>query len=583
MKKIYIIMAVLATVALASCQQEKSFDDGKKVGKNEIVFTFRNGSTRSAEQSATVRQGVVIPIESEADGVKMVLEETVVNLNDLMSEPATKGTPAYTENVGVLYANNLNVVGDKGVSTTAATFASMDEEMVGGGWRYQHNYDSDPFAEGEVGFYLNMPAAPKGVTITDRANGKFTFDYTSPTAAVDQEDIIFAYRTLTKEQHKGYLPNGAPVLFNHALTAVKFAIGNSQDEIDAGTAKINSVTFKGLKNTATGIVMAPVMANDDGEDYTDNISKYTSAKTVSWATATADPADNTISSGIYSGITTYEKNSAGSFGEGKGNYPASFSNGGNENNLGGSDGSQVFWLIPQDFDSNSPVQLTINYTYGDKTSEWTIDFGKALAGVNWQAGELRTYTIKINDVNVRIEDVVTINGDETNGYTGSVKDQITITNTGNTKAFIRAAIVGQWLDAEGNPVFGFSDKINQLYIVERWYEDQFSPAGNHNHGEFVGLAGYDQINPYRGWTLCKDGYYYYTTAVDPTAQTEALFDTYTVKERPKAEMSGSEQIRKDMYFSLEIATQAISAMKLDGSEYTWEEAWENASGVKPEK
>ena len=95
---------------------------------------------------------------------------------------------------------------------------------LGNGWRYYHNYAGDPWPSGDnegkpVGFYLNMPAAPAGVTITGHSDGKFTFTYTSPTSAKEQEDILFAYRKMTKEEHKGFLPNGAPVLFNHALTA----------------------------------------------------------------------------------------------------------------------------------------------------------------------------------------------------------------------------------------------------------------------------------------------------------------------------------------------------------------------------
>ena len=38
---------------------------------------------------------------------------------------------------------------------------------------------------------------------------------------------------------------------------------------------------------------------------------------------------------------------------------------------------------------------------------------------------------------------------------------------------------------------------------------------------------------------------------------------------------------EEMHFELEIATQAISAVKLDGTEYTWTEAWYRALGETP--
>ena len=53
MKKIYIAMAVLGTVALNSCVREKSFSD-ITVGENEIAFVLQNASTRSAEESSNL-------------------------------------------------------------------------------------------------------------------------------------------------------------------------------------------------------------------------------------------------------------------------------------------------------------------------------------------------------------------------------------------------------------------------------------------------------------------------------------------------------------------------------------------------
>lgn len=118
-------------------------------------------------------------------------------------------------------------------------------------------------------------------------------------------------------------------------------------------------------------------------------------------------------------------------------------------------------------------------------------------------------------------DDVTIQGSADTGYGTSYKDNVVITNTGNTKAFIRAAIVGQWLDYLDRPVFGFTDKVNQLYLVESWYEDQFVNKGR-DQGLFVGLPGYigNGDNPLRDWTLCEDGYYYYTLVVPPLSDVE---------------------------------------------------------------
>lgn len=578
MKKIYIVMAVLATAALASCQQEKSFND-EKLSENSVVFTISGGATRSAEAAPEVRQGVVIPLETE-DGSKFFLEETVVNLNQI--GPATKGTPAYTENLGTLYANNLSVYGDKGSFTTAATYENMETSMYarkdasqGEGWRYQHNYNGDPWpTDGSaVGFYLNMPAEPTNVSISGRTGGKFTFTYTSPTTAAEQQDILFAYRSMTKEQHHGFLPNGAPVLFQHALTAVKFAIGNDDDDISSNKIAITEVIFNGLVNSGTCEISPSAETN-----YTDNKTTYSSAGVTSWPTKTAAP-NNTISSGTYSGTQTYTSGSNNKFGD-------SWYSAGNEKNLNDADGTQTFWLIPQTVSSG--VTLTIKYTFAGTPGEWTIDFGKVLAAaakpVNWQAGELRTYTIKVDDVNLKIEDTVT----------NTVKSDVAITNTGNTTAFIRAAIVGQWLDHKNRPVFGFTDLLYNYYAVDSWYQDQFVNTTAGTHGTFTGLAGYKGTNnPLNKWYLCDDGFYYYSDPVDPgkiigTAPSGAtnasdylgnpLFTKYEIGTAPSVTISG---VNTNIHFSLEIATQAVTAKKLDGSTYTWQEAWENATGIAP--
>ena len=578
MKRISIALAVFAAALLSSCVQEKSFND-EKLSENSVVFTISGGATRSAEAAPEVRQGVVIPLETE-DGSKFFLEETVVNLNQI--GPATKGTPAYTENLGTLYANNLSVYGDKGSFTTAATYENMETSMYarkdasqGEGWRYQHNYNGDPWpTDGSaVGFYLNMPAEPTNVSISGRTGGKFTFTYTPPTTAAEQQDILFAYRSMTKEQHHGFLPNGAPVLFQHALTAVKFAIGNDDDDISSNKIAITEVIFNGLVNSGTCEISPSAETN-----YTDNKTTYSSAGVTSWPTKTAAP-NNTISSGTYSGTQTYTSGSNNKFGD-------SWYSAGNEKNLNDADGTQTFWLIPQTVSSG--VTLTIKYTFAGTPGEWTIDFGKVLAAaakpVNWQAGELRTYTIKVDDVNLKIEDTVT----------NTVKSDVAITNTGNTTAFIRAAIVGQWLDHKNRPVFGFTDLLYNYYAVDSWYQDQFVNTTAGTHGTFTGLAGYKGTNnPLNKWYLCDDGFYYYSDPVDPgkiigTAPSGAtnasdylgnpLFTKYEIGTAPSVTISG---VNTNIHFSLEIATQAVTAKKLDGSTYTWQEAWENATGTAP--
>lgn len=600
MKKIHIVMAVLATAALASCQQEKSFED-KKIGEKDLVFSLQgSASTRSAEDAIAIRKGVIIEAEKDENGNGLIMEETIETLNDIYA-PATKGTPAYTENVGKLY-ENLGVVIKNGNSELLNTtgFYAMDDEMVGGGWRYQGEFDGWPDAETSLDFYLWMPVANNGIqgtptygtkTVDENKVHTITFSYKTPTGsdsdAKAQQDLIFAARSLSKSDHNAALPNGASVLFKHALTGVKFAIAN-YDATNQITIK--EVTLNNIKSQGTCTITPDLDIENNHRDYptpTESVTDpYTSAEAVNWGTPTTPASFKSGAFGTpvsYATSTTGEdgKKVLGKFENGL-EYPDSFAAAGATDNLNDGNASQTFWFIPQEMTDD--VTLTVKYTFGSATEQtWTINIGEVLKKANgnrvyWQAGELRTYTIKLDDVNVMISDEVEIKGEAANGYTESVKNAVTIKNTGNTDAFIRAALIGQWLDEEGNPVFGFTDfTAGKVKVVESWYQDQFVKTKAGTHGTFVGLAGYKGgSNPLNKWYYdASDGYYYYTDPVKAGAVVPSpLFTSYTVGTAPIVDVAGAE---KPVYFVLEIATQAISAKKIDGTYYSYEEAWARAN------
>lgn len=595
MKKIHIAIAVLATATLISCQQERSFDN-ITVGENEIAFVIQGNATRSADVDRTEDKGTVVNLGRVGESLDLLLEETVTDLNGTL--PKTRGIPIYTENVGTVYKDQLVVyVPDLG----EATYEGMDSKRTYAhdkfdesenpelGWRYRHVYSSSPWPddETEVQFYLRMPddMTSKGVTFDEDESkaftqGKTTFTYLSPTTAAGQQDIIFTFASMTKPDHQKYLPNGYPVTFYHALTGVKFAIGNElkNGKLEMGI-QVNGITFKGLNNTGTCTVDA---------------GASTLAGKVTWKDTTATPSTNLISQSFEAdnNVVTYDEDLfPESFFENQTTTGNTTSTGQNEVVSGSEinhkdDASYTFWLIPQNF-ANSSASIIINYTINGVNETKEIPL-KQIVKSAWTPGQLRTYTLKLNDVNLKIEDQM--------NTTATVKDQIVITNTGNTDAFIRASLVGQWHDAETDViVFGFRDEINTLYLVESWYQDQFGDNALHKHGEFVGLAGYKDTsdkttannageNPFNGWVLCDDNYYYYMQPVKPGDTTAPLFDSYTLGETPKG-IGPEGQITVNIYFTLEIATQAISAndpTKFDGTNCAWDVAWQNAD-VKNKK
>ena len=591
MKKIYIIIAAFATLALVSCEQEKSFND-EKIGENGIVLSLEGAaSTRSADV-ATVQKGVKLELDDDENGQILYLEETIEDLNAAWV-PATKGTPAYTQNVGKLY-KDLGVVIKNGSSVlSTSNFWAMDNEIVGGGWRYQGEFGAWPDDSTPLDFYLWMPADTAGLGYKDFTTGKtnssmtFSFTYTSPKSAAAQKDLIFAARAISKSDAKSGTnkSNGVPVLFNHALTGVKFAIENYDT---SKKIAIKSVSFTGLVGTASCVV-TPASESE----YKDNKTNYSSANetVVKWTIPATPDRSKTYSSGEFTDTVYFAPK--GSF-ENVGEYPESFSQAGNKHNLNDTDATQTFWFIPQPMTND--VILTIEYTYGNDTKkEGKIEFGKALSGVTWKAGQLRTYTIRVDDVNVMIKDTVSIvepfmetltdpagRPFDATSYKGSYKDNVTITNTGNTDAYIRAALIGQWLDEDGNPVFGFTDyATGDVALVASWYQDQFV-NGTFIQGKFTGLPGYNgTASTYHNWTKGEDGFYYYNNIVKegqsiPAA--DSLFTRYTVGTPPAVKVAGGV---KDVYFELEVATQAISAKKQNGDDWpTYSAAWANAKAAQ---
>lgn len=94
----------------------------------------------------------------------------------------------------------------------------------------------------------------------------------------------------------------------------------------------------------------------------------------------------------------------------------------------------------------------------------------------------------------------------TDNVSGVVKSNVIITNTGSTSAYIRARIVGNWVDNQTGQ------------IVQKWNDASTANGGD---GDFADLPG-------DGWQKSGD-YYYYKFPVAPDQPTgNPLFTSYTV-------------------------------------------------------
>ena len=410
---------------------------------------------------------------------------------------------------------------------------------------------------------MYMPAEVKTdglVTNMTHSGITTSFSYENPETAVDSKDLVFGGISMSfNDYYEAYAKDGgAKVKLYHALTGVKFAIANPKKSATSTELEydiqITKISIIGLANKADGTF--------DPE----------ATKKVDWKNLVAE-TDNEISQTFEaSDLVTYDKATD------QNHFADTYFDGGVKQNINDAQASKTFWLIPQSIEGSDGI-FHIEFSMSGKDDQYMdIRLGD-LKVSDWQAGQIRTYTFKLDEVNLKIEDDITMADESTDeivtpwgnreitSYKGSTKTNVKITNTGNTDAYIRAALVGQWRDKDGNPVFGFTDYTHGVQLVASWYEDQFGTNAQHLQGQFEGLPG-------TNWVKGDDGYYYYTVAVAPGATIpNDLFTKYTVGKAPGAAIAGDVQ---DIYFTLEIATQAISAKKLDGTNYTYSAAWARA-------
>ena len=127
--------------------------------------------------------------------------------------------------------------------------------------------------------------------------------------------------------------------------------------------------------------------------------------------------------------------------------------------------------------------------------------------------------------------------------TGNKKEDVKIKNTGDTDAYIRVALVVNWMNDNGN-VWGTK------------------PVEGTDYNMTLDLAN--------GWSKGSDGYYYYNTKVAKDQMTPILIDEAEVLKAGPVGTDGTQY-----YLSIEIVAEAIQAEGI-AAEYGAQEAWQRA-------
>ena len=586
----HIILAAFAAIGalVCSCEQEKDIEvPDSKTG--EVSLVLSGIATRSAELDAPVTTNTYALGEIEK-GLELFLDETVTEMGPLVDEgPATRGTPVYTSNVLAVHGNSFNgeIWGASGRVAADGPF-NVFALSTKNCWRRGLGFDPWDKAGGDVTFFLHMPATQAGVSnlVASYAANSIEFDYVTPENAASQQDILFASRNIDKDTYvQEYKDGGAGVLFRHALTGVKFAIGNNTTQAGARTPNGEVQTFI-TKVEITGLLNKghAVFVPDGTETTSDNTSEYSSAGSFTWTDGSLSPTRTTVYTQAYGNDDIQDFASGDAVGA-----PDSFYNGGADRNLNKADASLTFWFRPQEITTDVKVKVTVKIWSGDsatgpanngwsKEQELELNLGEMILAQDankaynkiWKAGQLRTFTLKPNVVDVDIDDDVE----------GFKKTNVVITNTGNVDAYVRAHIVANWWgkNAAGDdgvalgyvPNDDATAPATPVTFIAPWELNYTTLKDNYN-GEFTELPG-------DNWVRAKDGFFYYTKIVKPGKATDdALFEQYELNEAqggiiPKVmylSASGGYKLFTDIRLVMDLVVQAVDATDMADYKAAW--------------
>ena len=353
-----------------------------------------------------------------------------------------------------------------------------DEEVKknGNDWEYSPiKYWPQNQAVHFFGYGLSKSTGTLGNHDYDLKNGyKHTFSYTMPAAtdekkdaedekkdAENQPDLIVA---ITPNQTKQSINGKVMMSFKHALSAIVFKVGEVPNE-----TKLKSISFSGLYASGKGQI-----------DQTNAITWSNTGRAEAVYTQTFENIPVTDKQGEETVIST-------------------------------KDNETCFMMIPQNFKEDATnAEITFKFAIGNsENNEFTRTMLLKNILEKWEANKLYTFTIKLPD-DVKVE----VNETFTEG--SNVKKDVYISNPSVSKIYVRATVVGCWINANGDALASWiaPDNISATYSTG-------------DDGEFVLPDGWSNF-----WLVGTDGYYYYKYPISYGEATTELFDSYTLKAAP---------------------------------------------------
>lgn len=495
----------LALLFLSCTRESRRFRGGSDVIRMTVSSINGTGtkSTKTDELIGTVDMDVL-------DGDTLRLYAYVSDCEYFQQDPLTKGTVMATDRINVKgQAFTVNAwvseeTEDDGFSMDDHHYISnVSVEKDDDGWKMAKEYGW--INEAPITFWSYYPSSVQGMSNvkwpasdskTVEAQSSVSFDYEVAHGTKDkdgnfsdassQKDLLFAYNCMIWEKDKS--DDFVNVNFRHALCAVRFDISSALQE----GVTVQSVKFS---NVITG-GHCEVVGSD---------AKYPS---ISWTFASTPTRSDCAQSYLPADFT--EKSLDGEV----------------DAALQSTSNDKIFFFIPQDI-KGKDVEITISFERENGSTQ--VSTATLTHEQPWEAGKIYTYRLSpaSDFIDVDVQDIVE----------KFDKSDLSIQNTGNSRAYIRALLIGAYCENnEGNA------------IVYSWDPD------DSNLGQFTGLPG-------EKWVKGEDGFWYYTEPVEPQAYTSQLFEKYEAYFMPPV---------GDSHLEISIAAQAVAYNK---NKSTVKEAW----------
>lgn len=236
--------------------------------------------------------------------------------------------------------------------------------------------------------------------------------------------------------------------------------------------------------------------------------------------------------------------------------------------------TKTFMVIPQNLPTDAEMIIDMQNTlHPENLSFEKICEANPSLSKNWleYQGKIITFRVsseKANHVSVAFDDKVE----------GNVKSNLKFTNDGKSAIYIRACLVGNWLNKDGKVLTSWSETASNIHGTFTSNNSYFP----NNVPTSVSVADAAGIS----WIKGADGFYYYKKILQSgSTASQPLFDTFTVTSKPADNEGGwnttgsSIESMQIVNFEMAILVQAVSAEQSGTGTLTKDyakEAWGDA-------